>query len=70
MSDYVRGPVEGILLRPVKTEDEVATYVVLPPLGRLIGVLGFGARDPICLPGTARPLDGWSIFGHRGGLVH
>lgn len=70
MSNDLRGPVEGILLRRVESEDEVATYVLLPPLGRLLGIPGFGARNPICLPGTPRPLDGWSIFGGRPGRLH
>jgi len=65
MSDIIHGPVEGIWLI---SADEPAgdggrLYLLLPTLGELLGVSGFAARNPICLPGSPRPLDGWALFG-------
>lgn len=48
---------------PEGLDRETRVYVLLPDLDELLGVPGFGRRDPICLPGSQRPLDGWALFG-------
>jgi hypothetical protein len=48
-------------------------FVLLPTLAELLGEPGFGLRDPIVLPGHARPVDGWTLFGtvrERGITLH
>jgi hypothetical protein len=55
------------------SEGDVRVVVLLPSLEELLGEPGFGRRDPIALPGCARPLDGWAIFGsvrERGIVLH
>lgn len=44
-------------------ETGFTVYVLLPSLEELLGQPDFGHRDPIFLPGRARPLDGWTMFG-------
>lgn len=61
------GPIEGIVLCPVASADGAAQYTLLPTLAELVRRPGFGLHDPICLPGTARPLDGWALFGSARG---
>ena len=60
-------PLLQLELRPVEAPTHATAgacvYVLLPTLDELVGREGFGRRDPICLPGTARPLDGWTLFG-------
>ena len=49
------------------------TFVLLPTLAELLGEPFFGHRDPIVLPGHARQLDGWALFGTvqaRGFTLH
>ena len=62
-------------LRRVAGEDaaDVRVYVLLPTLEELFGRPDFGRHDPILLPGTVRPLDGWALFGsvrERGLVLH
>lgn len=63
MSNIIRGPVAGVTLCRANRPGEPDSYVLLPSLGELLGVPGFGGRNPICLPGTCAPLDGWTLFG-------
>ncbi len=60
-------PLLQLELRPVETPSHATAgacvYVLLPTLQELVGCPGFGRRDAICLPGTNRPLDGWTLFG-------
>jgi hypothetical protein len=51
----LRTPFGQIELRPISSPgcDGVQTYVLLPDLDELIGVPGFGLRDPIVV--RARP---------------
>jgi hypothetical protein len=52
---------------------DACVYVLLPTLEELFGRPDFGRHDPIFLPGTARPLDGWALFGsvrERGLVLH
>jgi hypothetical protein len=63
-------------LRPVEASPEhgdARVYVLLPSLEELLGRPDFGRRDAIFLPGHARPLDGWALFGgirERGLVLH
>jgi hypothetical protein len=48
-------------------------FVLLPSLEELLGQPGFGHCNPIFLPGHARPLNGWALFGSvrdRGLALH
>jgi hypothetical protein len=60
--------------RPVETSpDGTRVFMLLPTLEELLGEPGFGRRNPIFLPGRARPLDGWALFGSvrdRGLVLH
>lgn len=60
-------PLLELELRPVEAPAQATAgacvFVLLPTLEELVGREGFGRRDPICLPGAARPLDGWTLFG-------
>jgi hypothetical protein len=62
-------------LRPAEDTrgPDARIVVLLPSLEELLGEPGFGRHDPIVLPGCARPLDGWAIFGsvrERGIVLH
>ena len=64
-----------LALQPVETAREGRTdvFVLLPTLEELLGHPEFGRRKPIFLPGHARPLDGWALFGSvrdRGLVLH
>jgi hypothetical protein len=70
-------PLLELELRPVEAPAHASAgacvYVLLPTLEELLGVPGFGARGPICLPGAPRPVDGWLLFGsphERGWTLH
>lgn len=70
-------PVLELDLRPVEAPAHASAgacvYVLLPTLEELLGVPGFGAGSPICLPGARRPIDGWTLFGgprERGWTLH
>ncbi len=65
MSSFIRGPIPGLTLRAADGPDR-GVYVLLPSLSELLGVPGFAMRNPICLPGAPRPLDGWALFGPPG----
>jgi hypothetical protein len=49
---------------------DARAYVLLPSLDEILGVPGFAAADPIVLPGASRPLDGWTLFGRGGWVLH
>jgi hypothetical protein len=58
---------------PAHASAGACVYVLLPTLAELLGEPGFGSREPICLPGAGRPMDGWSLFGdmrNRGWTLH
>jgi hypothetical protein len=60
-------------LQPVETEGRTDVFALLPTLEELLGQPEFGRRNPIFLPGHARPLDGWALFGSvrdRGLVLH
>jgi len=38
-------------------------YILLPTLEELLQQPDFAHRDPIFLPGSQPPLDGWALFG-------
>jgi hypothetical protein len=64
-----------LTLRPAAAQDHGVTrvFVLLPTLSELLGEPAFGLRDPIVLPGHARPLSGWALFGsvrQRGFTLH
>jgi hypothetical protein len=65
-----------IELRPVRRSGDATpgrVFVLLPTLSELLGEPFFGHRDPIVLPGHARPLTGWALFGparERGFTLH
>jgi hypothetical protein len=70
-------PLLELELRPVEAPAHASAgacvFVLLPTLGELLGKPGFGSRDPICLPGATRPVDGWMLFGsagERGWTIH
>ena len=68
-------PVLELELRPVEAPTGASAgacvYVLLPTLEELVGRPGFGRGDPICLPGSLRPIDGWTLFGRsRGWTLH
>ena len=52
-------PVEA----PAPASPGACVYVLLPELGELVGLPGFGRCQPICLPGGARPFDAHAFFG-------
>jgi hypothetical protein len=60
-------PLLELELRPVEAPAGASVgacvYVLLPTLDELLGYPGFGRYDPICLPGSRRPVDGWTLFG-------
>jgi hypothetical protein len=66
MNDAVR-PLLQLELRPVEAPVHATAgacvYVLLPTLAELVGHPRFGRRDAICLPGTSRPIEGWTLFG-------
>jgi hypothetical protein len=64
-------------LRAVRPSRDAAAparvFVLLPTLAQLLGEPFFGHVDPIVLPGHARPLTGWAMFGmprERGFTLH
>ncbi|MCZ7659122.1 MAG: hypothetical protein M5U07_15320 [Xanthobacteraceae bacterium] len=61
-------------LRPVEAPAEMGpgarAFVLLPTLEEILGIPGFAASDPIMLPGASRPLDGWTLFGTGGWILH
>ena len=64
-----------LALQPVETSRDGRTdvSVLLPTLEELLGHPEFGRCNPIFLPGHARPLDGWALFGSvrdRGLVLH
>jgi len=64
-----------LVLRPAATAHDGMTrvFVLLPTLPELLGEAAFGLRDPIVLPGHARPRNGWALFGtarERGFTLH
>jgi hypothetical protein len=70
-------PLLELELRPVEAPAQASggacVYVLLPTLEELLGHPGFGAIEPICLPGARRPIDGWTLFGtarERGWTLH
>ncbi len=60
-------PLLELELRPVEAPAHATggacVYVLLPTLEELLACPGFARRDPICLPGSCRPIDGWTLFG-------
>jgi len=73
MTFETRKSVLHLELRPVEGGEDTRVYVLLPTLEELLGQPNFGRRDPIFLPGHARPLDGWALFGgvrERGLVLH
>ena len=60
-------PLLELELRPVAApacaSEGACVYVLLPTFEELVGRPGFGWSDPICLPGSRRPVDGWTLFG-------
>jgi hypothetical protein len=46
-----------LALQPVETEGRTDVFVLLPTLEELLGHPEFGRRNPIFLPGHARPLE-------------
>jgi hypothetical protein len=75
MTSETRRSVLHFELRPVAAggDADARVYVLLPSLEELLGQPDFGRRDPIFLPGHARPLDGWALFGgvrERGLVLH
>jgi hypothetical protein len=62
--DYYHGSSLDLELRPAAPCDGVTrVFVLLPTLATLLGAPGFASRDPIVLPGHARPRSGWDLFG-------
>ena len=47
---------------PEGAPEGMQTYVLLPELDELLGVPGFGLRDPIVVPDAAPRRDFWSFF--------
>ncbi len=64
MRNQITGPVEGLVLCPVEDGTDGRSFVLLPTLAELLHRPGFAMREPICLPGHPRPLDGWTLFGN------
>ena len=57
----LRTPFGHVELRPVASPpgpESVKTYVLLPELDELLGVPGFGLRDPILVGGKTKGLFG------------
>jgi hypothetical protein len=40
-------------------------YMLLPSLEELVGRIGFGRNNPICLPNTRRPFDPLTFYGSQ-----
>ena len=59
----LRTPFGQVELRPVASPPDACegmqSYVLLPDLDELLGVPGFGLRDPIVLRGSQR----WTLLG-------
>lgn len=59
-------PCDDLELRPVQAPTEAnpgaTVFVLLPAVDVLLGAPGFGLRDPICVPGSARPFSPMSFF--------
>ena len=61
----LRTPFGHVELRPVAPPADaegMQTYVLLPEFDELLGVPGFGLRDPIVVPDAAPRRDFWSFF--------
>jgi len=57
---FLRTPFGEVELRPVAPpsgDEGVQTYVLLPDLDELLGVPGFGLRNPILVRGRPHPLS-------------
>jgi len=55
---FLRTPFGEVELRPVASppgDEGVQTYVLLPELDELLGVPGFGLRNPILVRGKLHP---------------
>ena len=59
----LRTPFGQVELRPIASPlgsaDGMQTYVLLPELDELLGVPGFGLRDPITVRTSAPQCAGW-----------
>ena len=62
----LRTPFGQVELRPVTpppgASEGMRAYVLLPDLDELLGVPGFGLRDPIRISGQKPACKGWSLF--------
>ena len=57
---FLRTPFGQVELRPVASPagaEDVQTYVLLPDLDELLGLLGFGLRNPIFVRGRPQSLS-------------
>jgi hypothetical protein len=61
-------------LRPLEGQDVESDLFLLPPsLEDLLGRPNFGQSDPIEIPVSLQPVDGWALFGplrKRGFTLH